>query len=200
MRILKSVKIILINLLALKSFADVEASVKSLPVKQAIKVPFVSHEKEHYLSQSLDFKIFEPYFLDLNKYTSQVLKNRGEAHITVITPPEFESAEGDLGQFVSMAEINEIAQKFKLQETPFKIICLGRGLHEEKDQKMETYFIVLQSKAALKVREQVAKLYKKRGGQKFNPHHFYPHITLGFSHRDLHEKDGVIKNKESCLK
>jgi hypothetical protein len=49
---------------------------------------------------------------------------------------------------------------------------VGRGLHEDKDQKMETYFIVIQSKVALKVREKVAKLYKKRGGHKFDHHHF----------------------------
>jgi hypothetical protein len=35
--------------------------------------------------------------------------------------------------------------------------------------------------------------------QDFTPNHFYPHITLGFTKRDLYEQDGVKKNSDTCI-
>lgn len=35
---------------------------------------------------------------------------------------------------------------------------------------------------------------------KFRAERFFPNITVGFNKRDLHESDGVIKDKTTCFK
>lgn len=84
-----------------------------------------------------------------------------------------------------------------IQGSNFDVTCLGSG----KKDKDHTYFIVVESQDLVEIRKDVQKLFVHRGGDPlaFNPTKFYPHITLGFTTRDLHESDGVIKDKRSCL-
>lgn len=51
------------------------------------------------------------------------------------------------------------------------------------------------------IRKEIQELYVSRGGdgRLFEANHYYPHITVGFSKQDLHEADGVIKDKNSCI-
>jgi hypothetical protein len=43
--------------------------------------------------------------------------------------------------------------------------------------------------------------FENSGGRPgdFDADKFYSHITVGFTDRDLHEADGVIKNMDSCV-
>jgi 2'-5' RNA ligase len=115
----------------------------------------------------------------------------GEAHVTVVTPPEF----AVLGRLLTMAEIHALAAD--LQETSFEVVCVGRGQNGER----QTFFLVVRSAGLVSIRRDVAALFRERGGspEAFDPDHYYPHVTLGFTHVDLHEADGVIKDGGSCV-
>lgn len=159
-----------------------------------------SQKDEHsksYLSLELPYAPFESLRLRLEKELQITLKNRGEAHITVISPPEFKKMQKKL----SMKEIYSLAEKRGLLQTPYQLICIGKGTASERGETLSTYFAVVQAENLFSIRKAIQDLYIKRGGDKgdFNPEQFYPHVTLGFTHRDLHFEDGIIKGANSCI-
>lgn len=126
------------------------------------------------------------------------LKSRGEAHITLLTPPEFKSFQGQ----IPMSEI-EAATKPILEKATFEVLCLGSGKLKsqtpEAQATFETFFVVVQSKDLLEIRKVIYGLAQKHNVAKnFNPEDYYPHVTIGFTVRDLHQADGVIKDKGTC--
>lgn len=125
------------------------------------------------------------------------MTNRGEAHITVITPVEFDNV---LSAKLTLEDIDAIAKKVRIQASEFKVVCLGKGSANVEGKSEDTYYIVVQSEDLLSIREAVQKKFEEKGGVKgaFKASQFYPHITLGFTRRDLHESDGIIKDERSC--
>jgi 2'-5' RNA ligase len=125
------------------------------------------------------------------------LKGRSEAHITVITPQEMTVLRSRL----SLEQINRQAERAELQNLSFDVQCLGRGELKQGQKMQATYFLVVQSEGLLAFREQLRQLYGAAGGDKgdLSVKSFYPHITVGFTQRDLHFADGVIKDKQSCI-
>ncbi|MCO4794071.1 MAG: hypothetical protein KC493_10180 [Bacteriovoracaceae bacterium] len=188
------------NFLVSLFFLSVQAFALSLHtnVQDNSKLKFKSHKGEGkystYLSMDIQYSPIKKLWRDVEKETSLTLKNRGEAHITVITPPEYFN---QLKGFVTIEEIETIAKKRKIQSSDFKVICLGRGLKDNDS----TYYVVVESKDLELIREEIEKLFFKNGGKKgtFKANHFYPHITVGFTKRDLHESDGITKGKDSCF-
>lgn len=123
---------------------------------------------------------------------------RGEAHITVITPVEYWDA---LRQKLSMAEIDAIALDCHIQASDVKLLGIGSGRAILNAKKEETFFIIVESKNLLRIRREIARRFIEKGGRPglFDPETFYPHITLGFTLRDLHIQDGVIKDTAYSL-
>ena len=127
-----------------------------------------------------------------------ILKNRGEAHITVITPPEYDVLKTQM----NMKDIEKIALQQGLQKTSWTSVCVGEGRLKD----MTNYFVVVKSPDLLRVRRAIEKEFKTRVKKsqsaatagKFDSTRFYPHITLGYTERDLHEADGVIKDQKLC--
>lgn len=156
-----------------------------------------SHQGEgrfsSYLSMDINYNPVKELFSKLEKKLEVKLKNRGEAHITVVTPVEYFDV---LKEHISITEIENIARESKLQSSKFSITCLGEG----KFKDLRTYYIVVKSQEIMDIRVKIEKLFLSRGGKKdsFSAKKYYPHITLGFTKRDLHESDGVIKDDESC--
>ena len=147
---------------------------------------------QSYLTMNLPYEPVRGLWEQMEKKLGKRLINRGEAHITVITPPEFTSG---LDKKVSIQEIHNIAKKMKIQKSNFDVLCIGSGKKKIDGKLEETFFVVVQSNDLMKIRKAVQKLFVKRGGDpsQFRPEKFYPHITIGFTKRDLHESDGVIK-------
>ncbi len=179
------------------------AEATKIPLSSAIRstqsTPFITHTDNSkfgsYLVMNLPYTPLKELHARLEKIQKVKLKNRGEAHITVITPVEFSEVLAPVG--VTIQEINEIATQLDIQKSSFDIICLGRS---NKD-KLATYYIVVKSEDLLKLRGQVEQLYLSKGGSlgTFSAKKFYPHITVGFTKRDLHESDGAIKDEQSCI-
>ncbi len=164
-------------------------------------VEFISHAGSSalssYVAMNINFIPVKNLYQSLQSKFGEKLINRGESHITVITPVEYANG---LKDKISIKELNEMALESKLQSSKFEVICLGKGEKKVRNNLLKTYFLVVNSEDLLHFRKKVELLFRQRGGQSnsFKAEHFYPHITVGFSKRDLHESDGVIKNVSSC--
>jgi hypothetical protein len=163
------------------------------------KIPFKSHqgkkEFDTYLTMELPFAPVEKLLKELEKKIGKKLKTRKEAHITVVTPTEYFHK---LSPIISMNKIENIAKNLKIQNSPFKVVCLGKA----QVKKDETYFLIIESEALLKIRSEITKEFIMNRGPTglFRPiKDYFPHITIGFTKRDLHIEDGVIKNKDTCI-
>lgn len=165
-------------------------------------VPLLKHsgqgEWDSYLTMNLPFEPVADLFAQLLVRQKTALTNRGEAHITVITPIEFWRVLRPQG--VTLNEIQQIAQNSQLQASQFEIVCLGKGELKLAERTETTWFLVVKSADLLKVRHQIQQLFIAKGGkpEQFTAEKYYPHITLGYTLRDLHESDGVIKDSTSC--
>lgn len=144
-----------------------------------------------YVTSDLLYDPFRRLTESLETFEGIKLKTRGEAHITLITPPEFDILSQHLTE-------NEIRNAFDAAATqPAEPVCVGQG----KLGAAKTYYVVVKLASALKARQQLAEKFKSRGGDKtqFKAAIFYPHVTLGFTDRDLHLQDGVVKDAKSCV-
>jgi hypothetical protein len=145
----------------------------------------------NFVTVALSFGPFENILIQTEARLGRQLKSRGEAHITVVTPPEF----AKLSEVLTAQEIrNVIASGFdSLDAEP---VCVGSGAIG----KDETWFVVLQSSPLLQARMNLEDRFNARGGLlgNFSAANFYPHVTIGFVNRDLHLEDGIVKDVLSC--
>lgn len=123
---------------------------------------------------------------------------QGEAHVTVVTPVEYEEV---LSKYLTMREINNIALKNNIQDTTLKVLGIGKGSMIINKKNEDTYFLIVSAPKLLKIRKEISKEIIKRGASKeqpeFRPQEFYPHITIGYTLKDLHIQDGVIKDMQN---
>ena len=172
-------------------------------IYEGSSVEFLQHQGngkfDNYLSMNLPFAPMKALFSQVQANENVELKNRGEAHITVVTPIEYWEALRP--HQISMQEINDIASKYQIQDSKFEVVCLGRGVASINGKTETTYFAVVKSQDLIKIRQEIFKIFLSKGGSKaeFDPDRFFSHITIGFTNRDLHEQDGVIKDERSCI-
>lgn len=175
---------------------------KKIPVTADFQreVDFIPHTADKpfgsYLSMNLPYEPFQQIREQLEQMLGKKLTNRDEAHITVITPPEYDV----LKSKINIQEINQIAMEMHLQKSKYKPLCIGQGELKLNNQFEQTYYVVVASEALFAIRQKIEDIYVLRGGQKnnFRAEVYYPHVTLGFTLRDLHYEDGVIKDATSC--
>ncbi|MGZ3745455.1 MAG: 2'-5' RNA ligase family protein [Pseudobdellovibrionaceae bacterium] len=166
------------------------------------KAEFIAHTEKKpmqaYLAMNLPYTPYQAILEQLQKLEGISLVSRGEAHITVITPIEYNRI---LKKHLKIDEIHKIAEAEKIQETPFTPVCIGKVQKELKGKMEKAYFVVVESPALIELRGKIEEAYVNNGGrpQEFIPERFMPHVTLGFTARDLHLEDGVFKNNTSCL-
>lgn len=165
-------------------------------------VDFVSHQGNGPFATYLAMKVSYPPVMDIYQrlqLTERIrLKTRGEAHITLVTPPEYFDI---LRAHISMAEIENLLGAKAIQKSSFTPLCIGRGQITKGRKRLSTYYMVVQSEELLKLRRRIHQFFVERGGDPtaFVPEKYYPHITLGFTKRDLHLSDGVKKDQASCI-
>jgi hypothetical protein len=168
---------------------------------QAPKPEFIPHAEDvpmhSYVAMNLDYAPYKAVLGQIENVEHISLKNRGEAHVTVISPVEFDRV---LKPRLSIQQIQSLALEMKLQDSPLNPVCVGVGQKELNGKLEKTYFVVLESAALLNIRTAVQKAFVQAGGrpQDFLPGVFFPHVTLGYTARDLHFEDGVLKDKSSC--
>ncbi|QDK37840.1 2'-5' RNA ligase family protein [Bdellovibrio sp. NC01] len=170
-------------------------------VASAETAPFIRHEDKaefkSYLAMNLPYSHYEQIRTSLEKKNGLHLINRGEAHITVVNPIEYTK----LKKKISIKEIHDLAEKMNIQDAHYQKVCVGKGTAKVNHKDEETYFVVVHSDQLFEIRKAIQDLYVKRGGNAsdFNAESFYPHVTLGYTKRDLHFEDGVVKDASSCM-
>jgi 2'-5' RNA ligase len=179
------------------SIEEITYSPKEIASSPARDLSHERPETKSYLSIDLPHPAFEKIRREVEQNQKVTLKNRGESHITVITPPEYKKIQ----QKVTMKEIYQLAKNIKLMESPYRPLCIGRGQIKDSPDEGVTFYVVVDSERLFELRQNVLSLYLSRGGTPgdFSPENFYPHITLGFTKRDLHFEDGVIKDASTCI-
>ena len=149
-----------------------------------------------YISLAVPFAPANELKKAIEKETGLRLKDRGEAHITLVTPIEMQ----ELLKKLSLATIVSLFEVDTIQEETFRTVCVGRGDLQQGNKKMSTFYVVVKSSDFFERRVRLAQAFIQAGGShnSFKANHFFPHITLGFTERDLHENDGIIKDAGSC--
>jgi 2'-5' RNA ligase len=172
-------------------------------IKDAGKMEYIRFEGsgpfDSYSTMNLPYAPAADLFAQIVKQENLTLRNRGEAHITIVTPVEYWNILRPMG--IRIQQVHDIVSEAGVQNADFEILCLGRGSIGNGISTQYAYYVVVESEDLINIRRRVQELYVQAGGSvdDFNPEHFYPHITLGFSIRDLHENDGVIKDRNSCV-
>ena len=146
--------------------------------------------------------------LEAERVFGERLRTRGEAHVTAITPPEFHDG---LARRLSVRDLEAIAARENLQEARLEPVCLGRAQANVEGRLESAYFVVLRSPDIVRYRRAVAAEYRARApvgvlpetlpeplADAFQPDRYFPHVTVGFTRRDLHEDDGAVKDVASC--
>ena len=172
-------------------------------------LPFLSHTGNDRFDTSLAMNLYYAPVLSLRSQLERALGKKldfykawnknGEAHITVITPLEYYDV---LKKYISIEEIEKIAIKNNIQQSDLEVLGLGRGEKELEGKLEETYFLIFRSDNLLKIRHEVYKEFLKNGGalKDFDPEDFFPHVTVGYTKRDLHITDGIYKDIRSLDK
>lgn len=165
--------------------------------KEWLPQGFVTHD--NWLGMNIDTHPVNEVRTQIEQIGGVPLLSRGEAHITVLTPPEFEK----IKEKMPMNKIEEVAMNMEIQRSKWKPICIGTFADPKSKGKIQnkTYYIVIESDSLIELRREIYRLYLAAGGEvsAFSPHQFYPHITIGYIEKDLHEVDGAIKNTQTCL-
>lgn len=140
-----------------------------------LKTTTATYDQQTYISIPLDFSALAPLRARAEALAGVPLKNRGEAHLTVVTPPEMKR--------LSAPVRTRLVKALARTPPPLKPVCLGVG----HAGALGTYYVVVEAPALKKLR---------RAAGLRQP--FHPHVTLGFTERDLHEVDGVTKDAGTC--
>lgn len=151
---------------------------------------------ENWLGMNIEYRPIEQIRKQIEQISGATLLNRNEAHITVVTPVEYDAMKEKL----SITAINKIAEKMEIQKSHWKPICVG-SFTDPKIKNNKTYFIVVESNSLLEIRREIYQQYLAAGGSagSFIPHHYYPHITIGYVEKDIYESDGAIKDTQTCF-
>ncbi len=158
------------------------------------EMPFRANSS--YVAMNIDSSGIESLREELQSRYHIALKSRGESHITLITPLEMKVLRTKLAP----KEINDVVRP-KIQSSKFDVVCVGKGELQQGERNLATYFLVVRSEDLMNLRIEILKAFQAKGGSSgdFAVAHYYPHVTIGFTDRDLHEADGVIKDKRSCI-
>lgn len=195
------IKKILIALL-LTDFSLSHSSTRILLPKDLFEsVPFSSeYIEDGAIIRNINYKSINEVLIKLNELEKVKLESRGEAHITVITPPEAKGWFNDhkgINYLISPIELHH--KYFKsLQKTKFEPICIGK---QENKKGHKVFYIVVKSEDLFRVRREIHKelLMRSKFTDKkvfFKPENFYPHITIGYIGGDIH---GVSKGVDTCV-
>lgn len=128
----------------------------------------------------------------------------GEAHVTVVSPVEYQDMLKGMkpgSPIFTMDQIGAIAVAEGIQQADLSPLGIGSGQKQSEGRMDETFFVIVESRSLRQIRRKILESYLEHGGSPaaFNPDHFYPHITIGFTKGDIFEADGVIKDVAHSL-
>ena len=125
------------------------------------------------------------------------LRHRGEAHITILTPPEYNQIR-EWNPSVNMNSINRLVGPV-VQYLHFNVLGIGsvKGLNTNNEIS-EVFFLVVRSRGLRAIRKLIAaewSIPKKI----FDPMQQDFHITIGFTVSDLFSRPGFEVRKRQIF-
>lgn len=167
----------------------------TLRIKKTSQLSFKDYSEDtkygSYLSFDLPFESYKNVYEQL-KSDYPNLKTRNEAHITLLTPVEFYCQFKPAGTTIAML-VKKIEEFLVANNYRFDFDATSLGSHQVGND--ETFFVIVTGADLFTLREKWAELPNVG----FRPRNFYPHITLGFTNKDLHSSQGVLKDEKHSL-
>jgi 2'-5' RNA ligase len=173
-------------------------SVKTLTLSRKVfqKVQFsYQYSEDGALIRNVYYPAVNDLIPQLNKLYKVDLEDRKEAHITVVTPPEYQK------NLKEIFTTNDIISHYQhdMQELPFEVVCVGSRKSSTSSNRV--FYLVVKSPDLLNLRFDLAKVARYRALERgipmaFQPEVFWPHITIGYVKGDVFE---FSKGPESCL-
>ena len=186
-----------------RSFSDVFLRQDgSLKLARLFRKLFKSQEFESHINPDQfygTYLISKVNFIPVNRVKETIekimgleLQDRGEAHITVITPPEHDAILASVAEF-SMEKVEELVRN-TIQNLRWDTLGVGASRGKNgKGQYSEVYFLVVNSPQLRFIRERVAR-YFNIPRDVFDPARQDFHVTIGFTESDLF---GIPKDETS---
>ncbi len=163
-----------------------------------------------YVSIEFPYPPFQHLFRQVNESRltqgKLPLNSRGEAHLTLLRPAEIKELQKVLTE-ADWKSLPALAEELGVAKAPLEVVTVGVSRARIQTPAgstvdAETVYLVVKSEGAGAFRNKVSELAQRRRREAgrspaftFEPNAHAPHITLGFTHRDLHEADGVDKTK-----
>lgn len=153
------------------------------------------------LIRNINYKSVKALVKQVEAVRGIKLIDRGEAHITVITPPEaqgwFHPSRKGINFLISYKELHLKYAKI-IQQTKFSVVCIGEAIEGDK----HVFFLVVDSPALREIRSEIATELEARSKfsglmTHFDPNLYDPHITIGYIGGDVFSKP---KDLTSCSK
>jgi len=118
-----------------------------------------------------------------------------EARVVVISEAEFKQLQ-TVG--ITMSDVEKIAFNRYMQYTIMKAECFGIFKHHGSEDDGVVY-LRLSARVWTYIREDVEKLYIKKGGEKggFDKNKFWPHVTVSGT-KDGLKHEGCVRFKDGC--
>ena len=120
----------------------------SFLLAQALSLATVAHAGEPgaapvnpgQLNLSVPFEPIQKLFEEVKtSFDLPALRSRGEAHITVLTPPEFQRVFAS--QFTAQ-EVMDIMRQEGLEQSHYDTVCLGHVSAEIRGQEQKAFFVL----------------------------------------------------------
>ena len=154
-----------------RSFVTITLSLTSLTVclpaqgaGEGITIPRAIHDAANlstaaasgptYIAMALPFAPTHAAKLELDARIEHTLLDRGEAHITLVSPPEF----AVLSAYVTHSEMLDIAAEIGVQASEFAVVCVGRGTKREGQIELQTFYLVVKDAALLRFRQAISDI------------------------------------------
>lgn len=174
------------------------AKTKTLTLSREVfkTVPFSSqYSEDGALIRSVHYPAVNALIPQLNALYKLDLEDRREAHITVVTPPEFQSG------IRKVFNVKEMLDRYSpsIQNLPFEVVCVGSRTSSNGNNRV--FFLVVKAPALAAIRFDLSIEATLRANERgiplvFKPEAFWPHITIGYINGDVFE---FSKGPESCL-
>ena len=179
--------------------SNVFAQTKTLTLSRDIykPVPFSTlYSDAGALIKNVNYDSLKSLRAQLSRLYKVKLEDRGEAHITMLTPPEYADS---IGKVLKISDILKFYEPF-LQDIPFKAICVG-SQRSRDGKNLVFYLVVRKSPALMAVRRTIGAEALKEAQRLSIPFHFdadvfWPHVTIGYVGGDVFD---FPKGPKSCL-
>jgi hypothetical protein len=124
------------------------------------------------------------------------LNHLDPARIEIVSHAEYTV----LREKLTMEEMLAIVKGIRKEFVNYEVQCFGAGTVVDGTEVKSTFYLVTDRVSLKAVRDEIELAFVNAGGDEtlFDAGEFLPYISIGYTHDELSEVDGVVKNPASC--